>query len=521
MYREENKFLDLDMVAERITDSGDREMFREAIKCYYIGSHRAAVILVWMATADCLERRLEELKSEGDIVARDAIDQVLTPIKGQASFEESLIAQCKKCDLFDDYEEKCLRFARDTRSKCAHPSGVLPSAEAVRHILEICSRIVLCRTGYRGISFIKDVVTVQFDDSCFLPYEERSKESCIKIIEKVPERLWHLFTTFAAQERPTAPTETWRKNALNFFKILLENCSDDSLATKIAKGMQGFEAHASEFFAALVGLDRRVTRFWDKQKRDQARARLANIPLSQVKDYEVVSWSTICEQDGFEKDDLELIKNRIHILSKYFPKGFLEARIKELFDLIAEMSEDDNLANKAASALENLLSSSLADSSDGNSKRVIKQVIERFKFNQKYRKILSNITSWKDSVIIQFLELSEDFILECNEDNSDDIYILFEAVSELSKRNPLLVPIQFYESVKATLKGSLQGEWRTEDSIVGGIFKSQLELLWERYSSAFSDFKDECKDLIAAYLINEEETNEISELEFSIEDESL
>ncbi len=285
--------------------------------------------------------------------------------------------------------------------------------------------------------------------------------------------------------------------------------------------MQGFEAHASEFFAALVGLDRRVTRFWDKQKRDQARARLANIPLPQVKDYEVVSWSTICEQDGFEKDDLELIRNRIHILSKYFPKGFLEARRKELFEVVAEMSEDDTLANRAASALDNLLCSPLADSSDSNSKRVIKQVIERFITNEKYRKILSKITDWKDSILIQFLESTEDFILECNEDNSDDIYILFEAASELAKRNPLLVPSEFYETVKAILQGSIQGEWRTEDSVVGEIFKGQLELLLERYSSAFSDFENECKDLIAIYLINEEDSNEISDLEFSTEDESF
>jgi len=520
MYREENKFLDLDMVAERITDSGDREMFREAIKCYHIGSHRAAVILVWMATADCLERRLEELKSEGDIVARDAIDQVLTPIKGQASFEENLIAQCKKCDLFDDYEEKCLKFARDTRSKCAHPSGVLPSAEAVRHILEICLRIVLCRTGYRGISFIKDVVTVQFDDSYFLPYEERTKESCRRIIDKVPERLWHLFTTLAAQERPNAPKETWRENAIRFFRVLLENCSDANLANKIAKGMQGFESQAPEFFSALVGLDRRVARFWDKQKRDQVRARLASIPLSQVKNYEVESWSTICEQDGFEKDDLELLKQQIPSFSRYFTRSFLEVRRKELFKLIAEMSEEDALTNKAALALNHLLFSPLADLSDSNSKRVVVQIILRFKFNNKYRNLLK-LENWKDPLIIQFLELSEEFLLECSEDNSEDIYNLFEAVSELARRNPLLIPIEFYETVKATLKGSIQGEWRTENSAAREIFKRQLELLLERYSSAFSDFENECKDLIAVYLINEGDGNEISENEFSPEDESL
>ncbi|MHC0068335.1 hypothetical protein ACWATR_36635 [Nostoc sp. UIC 10890] len=517
MYREENKFLDLDMVAERVTDSGDREMFREAIKCYQIGSHRAAVILVWMATADCLERRLEELKREGDSFASDAMDNVLAPVKGQASFEEKLITQCRKCDLFDDYEEKCLKFARDTRSKCAHPSGVLPSAEAVRHILEICSQVVLCRTGYRGISFIKDIVTIQFDDIYFIPYQQRAKNNCLEIIEKIPVRLWHLFTFFAAQERPNASTETWRTNALTFFRVLLENCSDDGLAIKIAHGMKGFDAQAPDFFASLVGLDRRVSQFWNKQKRDQARARLVNLSLTQLKAEYVESWATICEQDGFEADDFDLLNKRIAALCRYFPQRFQKSRSIELFKMLAEMAEDDILTNQSAAALKNLLNNSLAESSNEFSKRVIKQIIQRFRDNEKYRELLENVQKWKDPMIIHLLEISDDFLLECSEDNPDDIYYLFEAVSELSQRNHLLLPDEFYKTIKNTLSGLIQPEWRTEGSTAGEIFQSQIELLFARYSSAFADLIDECKDLIAEYIPKNDQNDEASNLDFDTE----
>ena len=64
MFREAQKFLDLDMMGQAIVDEGDRSLFQEAVQCYQIGSHRAAVILTWCATADCLRRRIDDLALE-------------------------------------------------------------------------------------------------------------------------------------------------------------------------------------------------------------------------------------------------------------------------------------------------------------------------------------------------------------------------------------------------------------------------------------------------------------------------
>jgi len=519
MYREENKFLDLDIVTERILNSGDRDMFREAIKCYHIESHRAAVILVWMATADCLKRRLEELKREGDSIARDAIDTVLAPVEGQSVYEEKLIAQSRKCELFDEYEEKCLRFARDIRSKCAHPSGVNPSSEAVRHILEICSQFVLCRKGYRGKPFIKDVVTVQFDDSYFLSYEPRIKETCLDIINKVPMRLWNLFTILAAAERPEAIGETWRNNACIFFKNLLEACKDDSLANQIANGMQGFEEKAPDFFALLVGLDVRVDKFWSRQKRDQARARLASaslVQLAKAKHQEIESWAFICAKDGFEESDLELLRKKIGVLSKHFPSEFLQARSIDLYKLLVEMTEDDSLSNQAASALINLLPSPLGQESDtihNNNdeppsgtqiRRIIKQAIQRLE-TEKYHLLFEDVKSWRDNILISFLMLSEDFLWKCGENNFGDVYYLFDAVYELSERNPLRVPNEFNEAIKGVLEGRIQSGWRTIESEVGKAFKRSLESLFNRYSSSFTDLQKECQPLLSSYFPDEDE----------------
>ena len=64
MITEDRKFLDLDHVCDQIVSQDDRAMFNEAIRCYQIGSHRAAVILAWCVTADCLYRRIDELANE-------------------------------------------------------------------------------------------------------------------------------------------------------------------------------------------------------------------------------------------------------------------------------------------------------------------------------------------------------------------------------------------------------------------------------------------------------------------------
>ena len=111
MLREAQKFLDLDMMGQVIIDEGDRGLFHEAVQCYQIGSHRAAVILTWCATADCLRRRIYGLALEGDALAQQLRDD-LRAIEGQSYYEEKLITAARKCELIDDYEERALRFAR-------------------------------------------------------------------------------------------------------------------------------------------------------------------------------------------------------------------------------------------------------------------------------------------------------------------------------------------------------------------------------------------------------------------------
>lgn len=498
MEPEEKKFLDLDMVAEHILHAGDRDMFREAVKCYHIGSHRAAVILVWIATAECLKRRVEELATEGDPLAQDAW-QILQQVDGESKFEQNLIDQSRSCELLDDFDHQCITFARNTRSKCAHPGGIIPTAEAVRHILQICSQRVLRRTDYRGRAFIKEVVTTRFDSPFFLPPEGSARERCVSIIDRVPQRLWAQFTAVAASERPKAASGTWRKNSLSFFSALLEKASDDSVAQDIAAGMKGFQTEAPEYFAMLVGLDQRVSRFWDKAEREEARARLANASLTKVSPEMVRSWAHLCTEDGFEPGDLELLTKRIGILSRHFPDGFLTARRAELYKLLADMAEKDNTADQAALALKNLFPTVLADEASPESERILRQVIVRFLRNEKYRSLVDGVEEWKSSLLAQLLELSEAFLLECGEDNADDVLLLFEAVSELAKRNPVLIPDAFGSAVLRILRGELQKEWGSADSEAGQRFLHQLETLLNQHPQDFDRLRVKSAPLLPPF----------------------
>ena len=168
------------------------------------------------------------------------------------------------------------------------------------------------------MAFVKNMVTVQFDDPHFLPNEDKSEEHCRAIVEKVPSRLWPQFVGIAAQERPGPNSEIWLKNAAAFFRVLLAQASDLD-AQHIAPAFQGFEAGDPDFFAILVGLDPRVTKFWDGHRRAQARARLIEASAVQMTAELVHSWATICAADGIDDADRALLEQKLAAISRFLP----------------------------------------------------------------------------------------------------------------------------------------------------------------------------------------------------------
>jgi hypothetical protein len=490
MLREAQRFLDLDMIAQTIPDGGDRNLFLEAVQCYQIGSHRAAVILTWCASANCLRRRIHDLSSEGDTEAQQA-ESDLQKVEGQSSYEGRLIDSARKCELIDDFEKKCLLFARDSRSQCAHPTDVVPSAEAVRYILYVCTQYVLSRRGYRGIAFIRDTVTTQFHDQHFLPNDQKATEHCHAIINKVPTRLWPQFARIAAHERPGPHTGTWQKNAITFFRVLLAK-ADDSTAQHVANGFQGFEAAAPEFFAILVGIDVRVASFWDGQKRAQARARLIESSSTKISAENVRSWAVICAADGLEDSDLNLLRQKFGVLARFFSEEteFLVKRRQEVLLLIKEMLTDDEKSDQAVIGLGHLLGSLLFEEMSEPMQAIMEALISRFIREERCRLLMESTGRWTTSLLHILLELSERFLGECSEDNPEDVTILLDAARELGRRSPLEIPETFPDVANRVLRGELFPEWKSIDSQVGSFFRSQLALLLQQDRDKFPTIED-------------------------------
>ena len=485
MLREAQKFLDLDMMGQAIVDEGDRSLFQEAVQCYQIGSHRAAVILTWCATADCLRRRIYDLALEGDALAQQFRDE-LRAVEGQSCYEQNLIAAARKCELIDDYEERALKFARDTRSQSAHPTGLIPSAEAVRHILHLCVQSVLARRGYRGMGFVKNVVTVQFDDPHFLPNENKAEEYCRAIAARVPSRLWPQFVGIAVQERPGHNSEIWLKNAATFFRVLLAQASDFD-AQHIAPAFQGFEAGDPDFFAILVGLDSRVTKFWDGQKRAQARARLIEASAARMTAEQVHSWATICAADGIDGADRALLEQKFAAISRFLANEglFIVARRTELTDLTSKMLLDSTTAGQAAVGLTRLLSTQLFDRRSDALQVIVEAIVERFTRDQRYRVLMDSVKLWPTAMLVTLLERTELLLNQCSEDNPDDVLIVFDAATEIARREPIEMPDAFSDVINRVLRKELLSDWSEEESVVGEMFRRQLRLLLEQHESAF------------------------------------
>lgn len=482
MATEDRKFLDLDHVCDQIISPDDRAMFSESIRCYQIGSHRAAVILAWSTTADCLSRKIDDLASEGDVTAQKA-NEVLREYEGNVRYESELITQANKCGLIDDYEKRSLMFARDTRSKCAHPTGVVPSAEAVRHILHICSQTVLCREGYRGISFIKYFVQTKLDDQHLFFDKSIVSDTCKYYIDKVIVEIRPQFTTLCANKIRNSYSPYWKENTIIFHKELLSR-STSELAKKIAQKFQAIEDLDNNLFSILVGLDNRDTTL-DPYTRNQAKAHLRDsLRAGNVDSYVFQSYATLCSIEGFHEDDKKLFKERFLPFSKHISKhSFLqEKRRSELLSIVIGSIRDGELRQQTLKAVTLLISTELFSQEGEEIEQFIEELIES-DWREETSELLSRCSNWSDSLKVEFLKKSDNFLLHCSEDFPDDVIILFEVARSLLSENPLLLPHQFENTVKELIDGNVTMSWFEEEGIAWRHFVGQVDIMRLQYGS--------------------------------------
>jgi hypothetical protein len=488
MNTEDRKFLDLDHVCDQILNPDDRAMFNEAVRCYQIGSHRAAIILAWCATADCLYRRIDELASEVDEEAKNA-RKVLKQQKGKVSYEETLITQAKKCELFDDYEEKSLRFARDTRSKCAHPTGVVPSAETVRHIFHTCSQTVLCRNGYRGMSFIKHFINTKLDDRHLFSDKNNVSDTCKYYFDKVPVRIRPQFASIFAERVSNGNVWDkcslyWKANVLQFFRELMNNSSSD-LAAKISQKFHSIESVDRLLFSVLVGLDNREN-IWDDHTRNQAKAHLRdNLASGKVDQYVFQSYATLCSILEFEENDAQIFKERFSLFSKFISQHNLlqQNRRADLLSIIVDSIKDVEYRQQALVGVSYLVSTELFSEETDEIDQFVNVLIEGDWREDALSNLFLTCPDWHNPLKSSFLKRSREFLEACSEDYSEDVIILFDIADRLLYNNPMLVPPQFESTVKGLIEEDIKINWFEERGDTWRNFVGQVDLIKSRHGS--------------------------------------
>jgi hypothetical protein len=484
---EERRFLDLDHICDQIIDDSDRNMFNEAIRCYQIGSHRAAVILAWSVTADCLFRRIGDLAAENDGGAQ-AAKTALHAVENTARFEEVLIVQANKCDLIGEYDEKCLRFARDTRSKCAHPTGVVPPAEAVRHILHICTQIVLCRNGFRGISFIKEFVTTKLRDRHLFSNEQRIQADCTYFIEKVPDRVKAQFGSLIAQEFDSSDS-VWLDNVLIFLRELF-NYSENSVLVGVAKKLQEVEGKDRHFFSIIVGLSERQG-IWSDQEVNQSKAHLRDSLLSGRVDSKVFhSFGNFCFLTSIDENDANLIKSRFSVLVAHISShvAFQKSCGPRLLAIVMDGLSDEGPVQEQVrkglyqfSCLDFVFREELPD----ENKAFVDVLIKDNWRDTNISAVWQQVSSWPSALLSAFMSLTSDYLLECSTEYPEDVLILFEAATALAQKAPGLIDGAFEQALLDILEARFAPDWYSELGEARQNFLGQVSLLQERYTSLF------------------------------------
>ena len=482
---EKRKFLDLDHICDQIPNEDDRKMFNEAIRCYQIRSHRATVILAWCVTADCLYRRIIELADENDGTAQQAVTE-LEKVRGKGYFEENLIAEAKKCELFDDYEEKCLRFARDTRSKCAHPTGIVPSAESVRHIIHICSQVVLCRNGFRGMSFIKQFIEIKLDDRHLFNENNHVKDVAEYYIGKVANRI---IPQFAATITSCygGRSSYWNRNALIFIEQLYQQVSDDT-AQKIAGKLSGIEEKDRLFFSTIVGLSQKEN-VWDEHQRNQAKAHLRDaLVLGKIDNFQLSSFCNLCALSTLEEDDKSLIKSRFAFFSKHLSKQTLlqKKHASSLIEIVLDGLDDDETIKEQIlkgldtfSTLEDVFTNDTTEQNE----MFIDTLIKADWQNEHISRVWIATPSWPSPLQAAMLKKTEAYLFECSEDKPDELLVIFETVESLISRVPSLLPAEFEVVIKNLIESDIKPSWYDDTGEAFQTFIGQVKLLQTRHST--------------------------------------
>src|SRR5215831_17841529 len=153
---------DLEELLHSVSDERSRDFMAEAVRCYYGGLYRAAVVMAMAAAMDDLRRKLTELVATGvagiDATVKEAHARIEARFNNQDAFENELIETTRKLEMFSPPEEVKLKLLLKVRHLCAHPSGHQGSAEEARESIASLIDLVLSRQPLMGFAAVNALV---------------------------------------------------------------------------------------------------------------------------------------------------------------------------------------------------------------------------------------------------------------------------------------------------------------------------------------------------------------------------
>ena len=355
---------------------------------------------------------------------------------------------------------------------------VIPSAEAVRNIFHICSQTVLCRNGYRGMSFVRHFIETKLDDQYLFTDRSRIQEVSRYYLSKVPERIRPQFAVCLAKHISNSVTTHWKNNALNFFKVLISDSSDD-LALKISQKLQPTEAIDKTLYSVFVGLDQRE-HLWDPHSKSQAKAHLRDtLTTGRINSHVFESYGNLCTVTDLENEDKELIKERFSNISEHISRHtvFIGSKQKEILSLTIEAIQDDQYRQQVLENITCLIPSTLFIHESEEIGQFIDELIESDWREDSISDLFLRCSDWTDVLKVCLLKKSERFLEECSEDYPDDLLYLFVAAKGLISSNPTLLPSEFESAIRRIIEGEQDPVWFTEIGSTFLNFVGQIDLI--------------------------------------------
>lgn len=145
----------------------DQVLLVEARRCRDAEAFRAAFIITWIAVAEGLRWRFNDMALRDSQMAK-WIEETDRQEASSKAIDQRLLDKARTTGLISEPEFKKLNYLKEMRHSYAHPTGVGPSGPEVDAAIDVAIETVLSRPPLLGYGYARELVDAMFADPHFL-----------------------------------------------------------------------------------------------------------------------------------------------------------------------------------------------------------------------------------------------------------------------------------------------------------------------------------------------------------------